>query len=216
MIEYLRGTVRARDEGHVVLDVGGVGYGVDCPASLPIPPVGEALELHVYLHVNESAMRLFGFRDAREKQLFETLLGAQGIGPRTALGMMSAMDSTTFARAILQGDLKTLTGLPGIGKKTAERLAVDLRDKMAAFAVGGGGGGGEAARVAVAAGPGQGPEPRPGALPPPEVLKDAIDAMLNLGTKPAVAERAVVKAAEMLGAAATAPQLVKEALKHRA
>lgn len=204
MIEFLRGTVLLKGADHVVLDVNGVGYGLEATTAAlkALPAEGEPGELHTYLYVQEGVMRLYGFASRRERELFEVFMGVSGIGPRTAVAILSTVEVPVFARAILQSDIRTLTKIPGIGKKSAERLTVELRDKVQEYAVdlpgsvvaavqnGGGGVAGSDHREAVAA-------------------------MEALGCKPLVAERAVAKAAEILGSDATVPELVREGLKHR-
>jgi Holliday junction DNA helicase RuvA len=208
MIEYLRGTLLHKADGHAVVDVSGVGYGVDvtAAASAGLPRAGEQAELHTYLYVQEGILRLYGFASRDERSLFEVFLGASGIGPKTAIAILSSIEVAAFATAILQGDLKTLTRIPGIGKKTAERLAVELRDKMKEYAfaaVPSAGNGSNAGSVSSS------PYIAGGSI------REAVEALEALGCKPLVAERAVQKAAEILGADAAVPDLVREGLKHR-
>lgn len=204
MIEYLRGTLLRKEPGHVVLDVNGVGYGLDVPAStgMRIPDEGEEVALYCHLYVQEQVLRLYGFCTEQEREVFEVFLGTSGIGPKTALSILSAIEIEAFVSAILREDLHTLTKLPGVGKKTAERLVVELRDKVASFGRGASPqqAGAVAAVIATS-----------GAL----VLKDATDALIALGCKPAVASRAVQKAVEVLGSDAPTEDIVRESLKHR-
>lgn len=211
MIEYLRGRVLARDGAHVVLECGGVGFGVDVPLTTlaRLPGEGAEAQLYIHFHMNEQALRLYGFATAAERDTFEVLLGASGIGPKTALAILSATDIRDFARAVVFNEISVLTRIPGIGKKTAERLAVELRDKLKPFADGPTGGGapagtGPAARDAMAV---------PSAPQGPVALTAA--ALVELGCKAAVAERAALKAVELLGMEAPVEQLLREALKHR-
>jgi len=198
MIEFLSGILRYKEPHHVVVDVGGVGYGVDVPLSTyeRLGEVGEPVELHTYLYVREDHFELFGFLTREERAVFEIFINTSGIGPKTSLGILSSIPIGDFARAVTENDLSVLTSIPGVGRKTAERLVVELRDKMKAFLLGV-----EAAGAKI--------EKRP-----PEV-EDAIAAMVQLGTRPAVAARAVAKAAEILGEGARSEDLVREALKHR-
>jgi Holliday junction DNA helicase RuvA len=136
-------------------------------------------------------------------------LGATGIGPKTAIAILSTIEVSAFATAVLQQDLKTLTRIPGIGKKTAERLAVELRDKMKEYAF---------AAPASANGAGVAGERGAsggGVVIAGAAIREAVEALEALGCKPLVAERAVQKAAEILGPEAAVPDLVKEGLKHR-
>src|SRR5690606_19541652 len=118
--------------GRIILDVNGVGYGLETTtaADTATGAVGEQAELHTYLYVQEAIMRLYGFASRQEREVFEIFLNTSGIGPRTAIAILSNIEMANFARAIMQGDLKTLTRIPGIGKKTAERLSVELKDKL--------------------------------------------------------------------------------------
>lgn len=207
MIEYLRGTLLQKADGHAVIDVAGVGYGLEitAAASAALPRAGEPAELHTYLYVQEGVLRLYGFASRDERSLFEVFLAANGIGPKTAVAILSSIEVAAFATAILQGDLKTLTRIPGIGKKTAERLAVDLRDRMKEYA--------SAPSInSRAAGDGS-----PSASPyiAGAAIREAVEALEALGCKPLVAERAVQKAVEVLGGEAPVPELVREGLKHR-
>ena len=136
MIEYLRGILLVKEPDHVVVDAGGVGYGVDVPRSTSsvLPEAGGEVALHIHFHFNEQAMRLFGFFTPQERDIFEVFISISGIGPKTALGILSSIDAADFAQAILREDYTKLTKLPGVGKKTAERLVVELRDKILPFA----------------------------------------------------------------------------------
>jgi holliday junction DNA helicase RuvA len=204
VIEYLRGQVLLKSAEHVVLDVNGVGYGVEATTAAlhALPEEGQQGELHTYLYVQEGVLRLYGFVSRRERELFEVFMGVSGIGPRTALTILSTVEVPVFARAILQSDIRTLTKIPGIGKKSAERLTIELRDKVQEFA------------VDLPSLPGEAPGRGTGAVAGGD-LREAMAAMEALGCKPLVAERAIGKAAEVLGPEATVPELVREGLKHR-
>jgi Holliday junction DNA helicase RuvA len=212
MIEFLRGIVLHKAEGHAVLDVGGVGYGLEITAAAgsALPRAGEVAELHTYLYVQEGILRLYGFASRDERSMFEVFLGATGIGPKTAIAILSTIEVSAFATAVLQGDLRTLTRIPGIGKKTAERLAVELRDKMKEYAFAAPSGNGAAGGGVAASGAGGS-----GAVIAGAAIREAVEALEALGCKPLVAERAIQKAAEILGPDAAVPDLVKEGLKHR-
>ncbi len=133
MIAGLSGYVFEKDEHGLVIDVGGVRY--ECLASLTtlasLPPVGEEAEIMVYTHMREGEISLFGFSNLHEKHLFKILIGVSGIGPRVALGMLSVMPPQDLASIIVKADLIRLKSIPGIGKKTAERIVVELQDKLA-------------------------------------------------------------------------------------
>lgn len=204
MIEYLRGTLMSKQPDHVVLDVNGVGYGVDVPRSTSsvLGMEGEQAELFVHFHMSEQAVRLFGFASPQEREIFEVFIGISGIGPKTALGILSSIEAGAFALAVVREDYSTLTKLPGVGKKTAERLVVELRDKLKVFA--------EAAREAEATAAGGPDDPKA-----PPHLAETIAALVALGCRPQVAGRAAQRAWEILGPDAEVSDLVREGLKHR-
>lgn len=207
MIEYLRGTVVHREANHVIVDVNGVGYGLDVTsaAAQALPPTGEEAELHVYLYVQEGVLRLYGFVSRQEREVFEIFLNTSGIGPRTAVAILSNIEMPTFAKAILQGDLKTLTRIPGIGKKTAERLSLELKDKLKDMIF-------ENAAPDTDGKPAA-PVSAAGLLN--ETYNEAVEALIALGCKPLVAERAVRTAQDLLPGETSTSVIVKEALKHR-
>jgi holliday junction DNA helicase RuvA len=132
MIASLRGIIQAINEQSLILDVNGVGYLVNVPATLSQPcyVLGEPLFLYTHLHVRENDISLYGFRTRGELDLFLTLLSVPGIGPRTALAVIAVFSPETLREAISRGDVAALTRVPGIGRKTAQRLLVDLNDKI--------------------------------------------------------------------------------------
>lgn len=130
MIGLLRGTVVEKRPPQLVLDVGGVGYEIEAPLSAFFDlPEGE-LVLHTHLVVREDAQLLFGFRSRGERDLFRALIRVNGVGPKLALTLLSGIDAAEFVRCVQDGDVTTLTRLPGVGKKTAERLIVEMRDRI--------------------------------------------------------------------------------------
>jgi len=135
MIASLRGLLAAKGTDHVVVEVGGLGVKVFVPASLleDLGDTGQEIYLATHLHVRENELALYGFPSTEGLELFEMLLRVSGIGPRTALNIMSFLSPETLKEAIAKGDVASLMRIPGIGKKTAERLVVDLRDKMGAL-----------------------------------------------------------------------------------
>jgi Holliday junction DNA helicase RuvA len=132
MIAQLAGSLAHKSPEHLVLDVGGVGYQVfvSLNSFYRLPETGERVQLLIHTHVREDAMQLYGFVDREEKELFTLLLGVSGIGPRLALNILSGTPSQELEEAIEAGDLVRLVAIPGVGKKTAERLIVELRDKV--------------------------------------------------------------------------------------
>ncbi|MGO9642380.1 MAG: Holliday junction branch migration protein RuvA [Candidatus Acidiferrales bacterium] len=135
MIAQLRGTLTEKRPNQVIVDVGGVGYLVSISLSTfsAIGDLHEEVSLLIHTHVREDSLSLYGFLTAREKHLFESLLSVSGVGPTLAIKILSGMSADDLVPAIRQGDLLRLTRIPGVGKKTAERMVVDLRDKLAAM-----------------------------------------------------------------------------------
>lgn len=131
MIALVRGALAYKSIDHVIIDVGGVGYRLFIPLSTfySIPETGE-ISLFTHTHVREDTLMLYGFLTLEEKDLFVTLIGISGIGPKLAVNILSHIPAGDLKRAIATGDLKRLSGLPGIGKKTAERLVLELKDKI--------------------------------------------------------------------------------------
>ena len=134
MITSLRGQLVARGDNHVVVDVGGVGFKVFVAqqTALAKGEVGQSVQLFTHLHVRESELSLYGFRSPDELRLFELLLGVTGIGPKVGLKMVSLLPAQTLSEAIARGDAAALTRIPGIGKRTAERVVVELKGKLGA------------------------------------------------------------------------------------
>jgi Holliday junction DNA helicase RuvA len=130
-IARLRGTVDEHGDGWIIVGVGGIGVLALVPSSTSdAAPPGTAVSLHTHLHVREDALTLYGFGSGEELALFELLIGVSGIGPKAALGMLSSLDYGALATAIASGDASALRAIPGIGQKTAERVVLDLRDKV--------------------------------------------------------------------------------------
>ena len=132
MISYLRGTLAAFEEDKVIVDVGGVVYGVfmSGQAMGRLPAVGSEVKLHTYLNVKEEAMQLYGFLTRDDLSVFRQLIGVNGIGPKGGLGILSALSPDDLRFAVLANDVKAICAAPGIGKKTAEKLILELRDKL--------------------------------------------------------------------------------------
>ena len=132
MIGRLTGTLALKSAELVIVDVGGVGYEVSCPLTVldRLPPEGSQCTLAIHTHVREEQLTLFGFIDHRERALFRMLIMVSGVGPKLALACLSGLPGDALARAIVDGDARKLSNIPGIGKRTAERLIVELRDKL--------------------------------------------------------------------------------------
>jgi Holliday junction DNA helicase RuvA len=165
LISFLEGQVVEKGSTHVVLAVGGVGYDVAVPTSVvaTLPAVGRTARIHTRLVVREDSMTLYGFAAADERTLFDLLTGVSGVGPKVALSFLSALTPDEIRRAVVDGDAATLTIVPGVGKKVAQRVVLDLRDKL---------GGGEMLIV-------EGP------------LADVREALLQLGLTPSEATDAM-------------------------
>jgi holliday junction DNA helicase RuvA len=171
MIAHLRGKLLVKHPNQAIVDVGGVGYDltISVPTFSELPAAGQDVALHVHTHVREDMIGLYGFLRVDEKQLFEKLITVSGIGPKLAITILSGMPATEMIAAIRNNDVATLTRIPGIGRKTAERMVLELRDKLPVV--------GEAATARAAA-----------ATP---VEEDVLSALVNLGYQKAAAERAL-------------------------
>jgi Holliday junction DNA helicase RuvA len=132
MIGRLRGTLVGKFEGSVVVDVGGIGYivAVTPRTQASLPPIGEEAVLHTHLHVREDQLSLFGFDSTADKDLFAMLLGVSGVGPKVGLAILATMTPDQLRLAVVSSDTAALTAVPGIGKRSAEKLMVELRPKM--------------------------------------------------------------------------------------
>lgn len=131
MIGHIRGTLLARQAPEILVEVGGIGYEVQVPMTTlyQLPEIGETVTLLTHFVVREDAQQLFGFADAADRRLFRDLIKVSGVGPRLALTLLSGMDAPDFARCLQRDDVAALVALPGVGRKTAERLLVEMRDK---------------------------------------------------------------------------------------
>ena len=132
MIGFIQGILRAKQAPEILVDVGGIGYEVQVPMTTiyQLPQVGEKVALHTHFVVREDAQILFGFADARERKMFRNLIKVNGVGPKMALTILSGIESNDFVRCVRDNDTATLVRLPGVGKKTAERLLVEMRDRL--------------------------------------------------------------------------------------
>lgn len=132
MIGRLRGILLEKKAPRLLIEVGGVGYEVEAPMSVfyCLPEVGVEITIYTNLVVREDAQLLYGFNDSRERELFRTLIKVNGVGPKLGLTLLSGIEASEFVRCVRNGDSSTLVKLPGVGKKTAERLVVELKDKL--------------------------------------------------------------------------------------
>ena len=132
MISYIRGELAAVQEQKAIVEAGGIGYGIYMSQQTlsMLPAVGEEVKIHTYLNVREDAMQLYGFLTGEDLQVFRLLIGVSGIGPKAELNILSCLSPDELRFAVLAGDVKTISSAPGIGKKTAEKLILELKDKM--------------------------------------------------------------------------------------
>ncbi len=182
MIASLRGLLAEKGPDHCVIEAGGVGYRVHVSSftANQLPAEGEGVFLHTQQVVREDAVALFGFASLEERKFFELLITVSGVGPRVAMAVLSGLRPNDLARAIRDENLATLVGIPGVGRKTAERLVVELRDKIDVLAA--------SAR--------RGPAEERGVLPRSERFEDAVAALTHLGYSHGQAQEAIRKASE--------------------
>ena len=198
MIGKIRGTILEKQPPQLLVDVHGIGYEIDAPMSTfyQLPDVGQEVSLHTHFVVREDAQHLYGFYTLDERHLFRTLLKVNGVGPRMALTILSSTSPDEFVRCVLNNDTASLVRLPGVGKKTAERLVIEMRDKLAAWC--------EAAPLAT------GSRTKVESGSRHAMLQDAISALVALGYKAQEASRVVTKIDD--GNAAS-EELIRRALR---
>ena len=203
MIAHLSGTLLAKHATSVVVEVGGVGYEVTIPVSTfyDLGDTGGPVKLRVYTHVREDALQLFGFRTERERELFTMLISVSGIGPKSGVAMLSGLSADEIVSAIRTNNLARLTSIPGVGRKTAERLVIELRDKMPKLSS-------PALDEELAAGAATGAAPTDDAL-----RDDTLSALLNLGYQKAAAEKAITHATGE-GGDLSVEVLLRRSLRH--
>jgi Holliday junction DNA helicase RuvA len=183
MIAYLSGKLLEKSTNTAIVEVGGVGYEVSIPLSTfyELGEVGSDVSLRIYTHVREDAIQLFGFKTLRERDLYLRVISVQGIGAKSGITMLSGMSADEIIMAIRTNDLARLTSIPGVGRKTAERLVIELRDKIGELS--------SSAKPPLDA-------KTSASLPTDAVFDDALSALVNLGYQRASAEKALQKAAE--------------------
>lgn len=172
MIGFLRGVLLQKNPQEILLDVSGVGYRVLVPISTfcRLGDTGTQAQILIHTHVREDQLALYGFATSTEIELFEKLIAVSGVGPKVALGVLSGIEADDLVHAIRANDVARLTRVPGIGKKTAERLILELKDKLASF------------------------HPESAAPPPPSPKRaDLLSALANLGYSPAETDRAATE-----------------------
>ncbi len=193
MISQIRGRLAHKSPEAIIIDVNGVGYGVKVPLSTfyELPGIGEEVLLQVHTYVREDILHLYGFLTPKEKELFCLLIGVSGVGPRLAINVLSGISANDLERALRDEDLLSLTRIPGVGRKTAERMLVELKDKVLA------------PDEAVVGGL-QGKE---------GLVKDALSALVNLGYTKGLAEGAVRGVLREKGDDLSLEELLKESLR---
>ena len=200
MIGRIRGSLVYKQPPDILVEVGGVGYELQVPMTtlFQLPELGSEVSLVTHFVVREDAQLLYGFIDERDRSLFRQLIKVSGVGPKLALTILSGMDSTSFARCVQRDDISALVALPGVGKKTAERLLVEMRDKMKDWL----------GQIDAVQGIRSG-----GTVPVPvtSIISDAEGALVALGYKPQDASRMV--AAVNDDSAADSEDLIRRALK---
>jgi len=196
VIGSLRGVLVAKQPPEILVEVGGVGYELQVPMTtlFQLPALGEEVALVTHFAVREDAQVLYGFIDPRDRELFRNLVRVSGVGPKLALAILSGMDADSFVRCVQRDDTTSLVALPGVGRKTAERLLVEMRDRLSDWL----GGSDTAATAALAEGPGG-------------ISADAEGALVGLGYKPAEAARLV--AAVNDDSIADSEELIRRALR---
>jgi Holliday junction DNA helicase RuvA len=195
VIARLSGILLEKRGDDVVIDVEGVGYRVhlSLQSMSKLPAEGGRVQLRCHTHVREDALQLFGFATPEEEELFHLLISVSGVGPRLGLNILSGMPAPELASAILHGEHARLTRISGVGKKTAERLVVELKDKI------------KTSGLAGARSPSQ--------PPPPAADQALLSALMNLGYRPATAERTADQVRRTLGASAPLEAQLREALR---
>jgi Holliday junction DNA helicase RuvA len=198
VIAHLRGRILEKNPNRLVVDVNGVGYDVSVPLSTfyGLGDAGSDVALRIHTHVREDALALYGFATSLEQDLFERLISIGGIGPKLALAVLSGIEPNELTRAIERGDVARLTNIPGIGKKTSERIVLELKDRLP--------------RVVPAAATGDG-----AAASASPVREDVLSALMNLGYHRPLAEKAVATAIKALPDGGFEPTL-KQALRELA
>ncbi len=198
MIASLHGILKTKCPGHITVEVNGIGYRVFIPLSTfyELADEGSQVALNIFTAVREDAIHLYGFRTYEEKQLFELLLSVNGIGPKLAINLLSGIASADFVRAVFTEDRQTLTKIPGVGKKMADRIILELRDRVIKLAP-------EEAREEVKA---------EGTLD--AIREDALSALVNLGYKKSFARTVLDKIVDGSLQPWSLEELLKEALKH--
>ncbi|WP_339671639.1 Holliday junction branch migration protein RuvA [Dasania marina] len=197
MIGRIHGILLEKQAPLLLVDVQGLGYEIQAPMSTiyQLPAIGQAVTLHIHMVVREDAQLLYGFVELRERALFKTLIKVSGVGPKLALTLLSGMETDDFVRCVHDNDIASLVRLPGVGKKTAERLLVEMRDRLKDWHIASSSG---LPLMAAAAGP--------------DYVSEAESALISLGYKPQEASKAISAVND--GEAQSSESLIRAALKN--
>jgi Holliday junction DNA helicase RuvA len=196
MIGYLEGKLKQKSPDCIIVDVNGVGYFVNVPLSTfyELPELGQTVSLNIHTHIREDALQLFGFKTTAEKEMFLHLVTVNGVGPRLAIGILSGMNPDALRQAVQGQDHQRLRNIPGVGKKIAERIILELRDRL---------------KIRRAE---KTEEPWP-LYQATGSYTDALSALVNLGYRPAEAEKAIRTAQQHMGGDPPLETLLKESLR---
>ncbi len=197
MISSLSGKLEFLGGDWAIINVGGIGFQVRMPTSTlsTLGPIGKEVKLHTHLHLREDNVTLYGFGSPEELALFQVLISVSGIGPKLAINILSGIAAGELVRAVTEGDLRRLTGIPGVGKKTAERMILELKDK------------------AIKLGQGAGPVGAMAVKTGDQVKEDALSALVNLGYKGSAVKDVVDRIMRETPEPPSLDQLLKQALK---
>lgn len=198
MIGCIRGILVAKNPPEIQVDVNGITYEVQVPMSTlyQLPDIGNELLLHTHFVVREDAQLLYGFFEAKDKSMFRSLIKVNGVGPKMALGILSGMEADEFVRTVRANDLNSLVKMPGIGKKTAERLLIEMRDRLSDWDI-------PATELAT----------KEATIPASSISRDAETALVSLGYKPQQAAHAIAQVVKNNADIADSEELIRQALK---
>ena len=188
----------AKNPPEIMVDVSGISYEVQVPMSTlyQLPDIGNEVLLHTHFVVREDAQLLYGFFETKDKSMFRSLIKVNGVGPRMALGILSGMEADEFVRTVRANDLNSLVKMPGIGKKTAERLLIEMRDRLSDWDT-----------------PATGLATKEATIPAPSISRDAETALVSLGYKPQQAAHAIAQVMKNNADIADSETLIRQALK---
>ena len=196
MIAHLKGKLIYKSPDHSIVDVNGIGYKVFAPLSTyyVLPKIGESVTFRIHTRVREDELKLFGFLTEEEQAIFEKLITINKVGPKLALGILSGMSPANLLTAVMNNDAARLSAIPGVGKKTAERLTLEMKDKLSDLTFG--------------------MEHQPDAESPGGSYEDALSALVNLGYKKPQAEKSLKSAYNKIGKDSSLEDLIKESLNN--